>query len=150
VVGCTSSDRQLVNLQQQLFDKIELLRDASGVVQVDSRGEPKLRAAPGAKEAVVQYLTAGPVPRVRPSTGKPTPPLLVGEQRSFPYRFDLPSGVSAERLRVRLLFRAVPPYFLRALAKTQTPSDGQNLAALVQNLEINEMSRVETTLARRN
>lgn len=149
-VGCSASDRQLVNLQQQLFDKIELLRDASGIVQVDSRGEPKLRAAPGAKEAVVQFLTAGPVPRVRPSTGKPTPPLLAFEQRSFPYSFDVPSGSGVERLRVRLLFRAVPPYFMRALAKTQTAADGQNLAALVQNLEINEMSRVETAIARRN
>jgi hypothetical protein len=150
VVGCSSSDRQLVNLQQQLFDKIELLRDGSGVVQLDSRGQAKLRAAPGAKEAVVQYLTAGPVPRVRPSTGKPTPPLFVGEQRSFPYSFDVPSAAGAARLRVRLLFRAVPPYFLRALAKTQTAADGQNLASLVQNLEINEMARVETALQHRN
>ncbi|HVY31245.1 MAG TPA: multiheme c-type cytochrome [Polyangiaceae bacterium] len=150
VVGCPTSDRQLVNFQQQLFDKIELLRDSSGAVQLDSRGQAKLRAAPGAVEVVVQHLTSGPAPRVRPATGKPTPPLLVGEQRSFPYVFDLPSSSGASTLRVRLLFRAVPPYFLRALAKTQTPADGQNLAELVQNLEINEMARVEAPLLRRN
>lgn len=150
LVGCTTTDRQLVSFQQMLLDKIELLRDNSGVVQLDARNQPKLRAAPGSKEVVVQYLTSGPVPRVRPSTGKPTPPLVVGEQRSFPYVFDLPAGSGAERIRVRLLFRADPPYFLRALGKTQTAQDGQNLAGVVQNLEINEMSRVETALTSRN
>jgi hypothetical protein len=133
-----------------LMDKIELLRDANGVVQLDLRNEPKLRPAPGSKEAIVQFLTGGPVPRVRPSTGKPTPPLIVGEQRSFPYAFDLPAAAGAERVRVRLLFRAVPPYFLRALAKTQTPSDGPSLNGVVQNLEINEMARLEAPLTRRN
>jgi hypothetical protein len=133
-----------------LLDKIELLRDNNGVVQLDLRNEPKLRAAPGSKEVVVQYLTGGPVPRVRPSTGKPTPPLIVGEQRSFPYVFDLPSGATPTRVRVRLLFRAVPPYFLRALAKTQLAGDGASLTGLVPNLEINEMARVEAALPRPN
>jgi len=150
LVGCTVADRQLVSFQQMLLDKVELLRDDSGVVQLDLRNQPKLRPAPGSKEAVVQFLTGGPVPRVRPSTGKPTPPLVVGELRSFPYSFDLPSGSSAERVRVRLLFRADPPYFLRALSKSQTAADGQNLNGLVANLEISEMSRVEAVLARRN
>ncbi|HXK16911.1 MAG TPA: hypothetical protein VNG33_03885, partial [Polyangiaceae bacterium] len=150
MVGCSASDPQLVNFQQMLLDKVELLRDSNGVVALDLRGEPKLRAAPGAKEAIVQFLTGGPVPRVRPSTGKPTPALAAGEQRSFPYSFALPSGSGAERVRVRLLFRADPPYFLRALSKSQTAGDGQNVSALVSNLEISEMSRVEAVLARRN
>jgi hypothetical protein len=150
LIGCATTDRQLVSFQQMLMDKIELLRDANGVVQLDLRNEAKLRPAPGAKEAVVQFLTGGPVPRVRPSTGKPTPPLIVGEQRSFPYAFDLAATARAERVRVRLLFRAVPPYFLRALAKTQTPADGINLNGVVQNLEINEMARLEAPLTRRN
>lgn len=150
VVGCTTTDRQLVNFQQQLLDKIELLRDASGKTLLDLRQQPRLRAAPGSKEVVVQYLTGGPVSRVRPSTGQPTPPLSVGERRSFPYVFDVPAGSGAQRLRARLLFRAVPPYFLRALGKTQTPADGPSLTPLVQNLEINEMSRVEAVLPIRN
>jgi Cytochrome c554 and c-prime len=150
LVGCTASDRQLVSFQQMLMDKVELLRDDSGVVALDLRNEPKLRPAPGSKEAIVQFLTGGPVPRVRPSTGKPTPPLVTGELRSFPYAFDLPSGSGAERVRVRLLFRADPPYFLRALSKSQTSADGQNLSGLVANLEITEMSRVEAVLVRRN
>lgn len=150
LVGCTATDSQLVSFQQMLMDKIELLRDENGVVALDARKQPKLRAAPGSKEAIVQFLTGGPVPRVRPSTGKPTPPLIVGEQRAFPYLFELPSGSAAQRIRVRLLFRAVPPYFLRALGKTQTAQDGISLAGLVQNLEINEMSRVEAALTGRN
>jgi len=150
LIGCASTDRQLVSFQQMLLDKVELLRDANGVVQLDPRNEPKLRAAPGAKEAVVQFLTGGAVPRVRPSTGKPTPPLIVGEQRSFPYSFDVPAGSGVQRVRVRLLFRALPPYFLRALAKTQTANDGPNLNGVVGNLEINEMARLEATLTRRN
>lgn len=150
VTGCTTTDRQLVSFQQQLLDKIELLRSPSGAVQLDLRQQPRLRAAPGSKEVVVQHLTGGPVSRVRPSTGLPTPPLVVGEQRSFPYVFDLPPGAGAQRIQARLLFRAVPPYFLRALAKTQTPADGPALGPLVQNLEINEMSRVEAVLPIRN
>ncbi len=150
VVGCSATDRQLVSFQQQLLDKIELLRNASGVVQLDLRQQPRLRAAPGSKEVVVQYLTGGPVSRVRASTGTPTAPLIVGEQRSFPYVFEVPPGAGAQRIQVRLLFRAVPPYFLRALAKTQTAADGPSLTPLVQNLEINEMSRVEAVLPIRN
>ena len=150
MVGCSATDRLLVSFQQMLMDKIELLRDPSGVVQLDARNEPKLRPAPGSKEAIVQFLTGGPVPRLRPFTGKPTPPLVVGEQRAFPYAFDLRPGTGAERARARLLFRALPPYFMRALSKSQTPADGQNLAALIGNLEINEMARVEAPLTHRN
>jgi hypothetical protein len=150
LLGCSATDRQLVSFQQMLVDKIELLRDSAGVVQLDQRGEAKLARAAASKEVAVQFLTGGPVARVRPSTGKPTPPLIAGEARSFPYVFDLPSGVSAQRLRVRLLFRVVPPYFLRALAKSQTPSDGPTLTGFLGNLEINEMARVETALTRQN
>ncbi|RYZ03703.1 MAG: hypothetical protein EOO73_26980 [Myxococcales bacterium] len=146
VAGCTTTDRQLVSFQQQLLDKIELLRDAAGGAVLDLRRQPRLRAAPGSKEVVVQYLTGGPVSRVRPSTGQPTPPLIVGEQRSFPYVLDAPAGSRPQRIRARLLFRAVPPYFLRALGKTQTAADGPSLEALVGNLEINEMARVEALL----
>ena len=68
----------------------------------------------------------------------------------LPYALDVPSSSVPARVRARLLFRALPPYFVRALAKSQTPQDGPNLDALVQNLEINEMARVEATLPVRN
>ncbi len=150
LAGCASADRELVSFQQMLRDMIELARDAAGTVQLDARGEPKLRPAPGSREAVVQFLTGGAVPRVRPATGKPTPPLVVGEQRSFPYSFDLPAGASASRVVVRLLFRALPPYFMRALTKTQAPGDGPPLSGFLGNLEINEMARVDVAVTARN
>jgi hypothetical protein len=150
LVGCRATDRQLVSFQQMLVDKIELVRDAGGVVQLDLRGEPRLKRAAGSREVVVQFLTGGPVPRVRPATSQPNAPLVVGEERSFAYAFDLPSSASAALLRVRLLFRATPPYFLRALAKTQTADDGPNLSGFVSNLEINEMARVEARVTSRN
>jgi hypothetical protein len=150
LVGCRQTDQQLVSFQQMLVDKIELVRDGSGVVQLDLRGEPRLKRAPGAKEVIVQFLTGGPVPRVRPSTGKPTPPLVAGERRTFPYAFDVPGGANTARARVRLLFRATPPYFLRALAKSQTAQDGPNLTGFVGNLEVNEMARSEADVTRRN
>jgi hypothetical protein len=149
LVGCTTADRQLVSFQQMLLDQVELLRDGAGTVQLDARNQPKLRPAPGSKEVVVQYLTSGAVPRVRPSTGKPTPTLLTGEQKSFPYFFELPSGSQPARLVVRLLFRPMPPYFMRALSKTQQAGDGQKLSAFLGNLEIIEMSRVETQIPAR-
>jgi len=150
LVGCTATDRELVSFQQMLVDKIELLRDQAGTVLLDQRGQPRLTRAPGAKEAIVQFLTGGAVARPRASTGEPTPPLVVGEERSFSYAFQLPTGVRAESVRVRLLFRALPPYFLRALAKNQQPGDGPNLNSFIPNLEINEMARVEAPLPRRN
>ncbi|HEY6081172.1 MAG TPA: multiheme c-type cytochrome [Polyangiaceae bacterium] len=149
LVGCTQSDAQLVSFQQMLVDLVELVRDPAGVVQLDLRQQPRLQRTTGSKEVVVQHLTSGPVPRVRPSTGKPTSPLVVGEQRSFPYAFQLAAGSTAARLRVRLLLRVVPPYFLRALAKTQLAGDGPSLTGLLGNLEINEMARVETALPAR-
>jgi hypothetical protein len=146
LVGCKQSDTQLVSFQQMLVDQVELVRDAGGVVQLDLRQQPRLQRTTGSKEVVVQHITSGPVPRVRPATGKPTPPLIAGELRTFPYAFTLLNGARAATVRVRLLLRVTPPYFLRALAKTQQPGDGASLLGLIANLEINEMSRVEAAL----
>ncbi len=93
------------------------------------------RSATG-KESAIQTLTAGPVPRVRPFDQKPTTALAAGESHAFPYRFSIGSGGAPKTLRARLLFRASPPYFLRALG----------VPALVDGLEVNEMARLELTL----
>jgi hypothetical protein len=143
VSGCSAADPALVNFQQRLLDRVEPMRSESGIVQRDARGQALLAPAPAAHEVVVQHLTGGPVPRVRPATGKATPPLETGETRSFPYAFELPEGARAARVVARLLFRAMPPYFLRALGATQQPGDGAPLGPLVANLELNEMARVE-------
>jgi hypothetical protein len=46
------------------------------------------------------------------------------------------------------LFRALPPYFLRALASQQTAEDGNRVDAYVENLEIVEMTRARAALTR--
>jgi hypothetical protein len=73
------------------------------------------------------------VSRVRPFDHKPTAALGPGESHAFPYSFPISAGGVPKTLRARLLFRASPPYFLRALG----------LPALVDGLEVNEMAHLE-------
>jgi len=123
----------LVNFQQMLLDITQPKHAANGAPQLDRRGEPLLEAGPNARETAIQTLTAGPVPRVRPFDHKPTAALFAGEAHAFPYRFALDVSGVPKLVRVRLLFRASPPYFLRALG----------VPALVGGLEVNEMARLE-------
>jgi hypothetical protein len=145
IVGCQAVDRELVTFQQMLVDKVEPLRDATAKILLDRRGQPLLRRAPGGREVAIQYLTGGPVTRQRASTGEPMPPLVAGETRTIAYRLSL-GGERPAALRVRLLFRALPPYFLRALAERQQPGDGPNLLPLVANVEVDEMIAIEAKL----
>ncbi|HVR21082.1 MAG TPA: multiheme c-type cytochrome, partial [Polyangiaceae bacterium] len=114
VVGCRRSDPLLVNFQQQLVDRVAIARDVSGNAKVGVRGENLLEPARGAREVVLQFLDAGPVPRLRPATKKPTVPLVPGETATFPYTFTFAPDAAPARLTVRLLLRVAPPYFLRA------------------------------------
>src|SRR6185436_6074812 len=54
--GCTSADPLLVNFQQQLFDTVELARDAQNNPILDDRGEFKLARAERARETALQHL----------------------------------------------------------------------------------------------
>ncbi|MGC4091284.1 MAG: multiheme c-type cytochrome [Polyangiaceae bacterium] len=146
-VGCTAADPQLVNLQQRLLDRIEPSRDKAGNVLRDARNQAVLAAAAGADEVVVQHVTGGPVARVRPFDAKAMPPLAPGEARQFEYSFAQSSAARPARVRVRLLFRAVPPYFLRALASQQTPADGPRLDTFVRNIEVLEMAAASIAVA---
>jgi hypothetical protein len=146
VTGCAKSDPSLVSFQQMLVDKIQVQRDASGVVKTGARGENLLERAPGAKEAVIQELTGGPVARVRPSTGKPVPPLTPGETGTYPYALALGSNAAPKRVEVRLLFRVAAPYFLRALGQGQGPAEKVRLATLPAALEVTEMAKVVVPL----
>jgi hypothetical protein len=144
--GCKTSDKRLVNFQQMLVDKIEVSRDEGGAVRLGARGENLLQAAEGAKECVIQYLTAGPVPRKRPATGKLTPPLAPGETGTYPYSFPLGPTANPKRLTARLLFRVASPYFLRALGKDQPPAEKPRVDVLVTELEVTEMATVTLDL----
>jgi hypothetical protein len=144
--GCRAADPALVNFQQMLVDKVEVLRDASGAIRTGSRGERLLARAQGSKEAVIQELDGGPVPRTRKATGKPTPPLAPGETATFPYELPVTGGGGPAHLRVRLLFRVAPAYFLRALGREQPPAEEPRLEKLVSELSVTEMARADADL----
>jgi len=146
LVGCTAADTQLVNFQQMLVDKIEVARDSAGAILTGLRGERLLTRGAGSKEAVLQELNGGPVPRARKSTGKPTPPLAPGESATFPYRLAVPAGRTPTHLEVRLLFRVASPYFLRALGRGQPPNEKPRLESLIPELVVTEMSKVALDL----
>jgi hypothetical protein len=148
VAGCSQADSLLVNFQQKLVDRVELARDAGGNVKRDARGQPQLAPSSGGKEVIVQHLSGGAVARVRSFDALPVPPLEPGEARSFDYTLPLGPNRSVSTVRARLLFRALPPYFLRALASQQTAEDGNRVDAYVENLEIVEMTRARAALTR--
>ncbi|MFZ5895628.1 MAG: multiheme c-type cytochrome [Myxococcota bacterium] len=145
-VGCNAIDPQLVNLQQRLLDRVEIAKDAAGTQLRDIRGEFVLSAAAGADEVVVQHVTSGPVARVRPFDNQRLTPLFPGETRNFNYSFGVAGSARPLRTEVRVLFRAVPPYFLRALASQQTERDGPRLDTLVGNIEVVEVARLTNSL----
>jgi hypothetical protein len=149
-LGCDQPDLLLVNFQTILLDRIEPAKAADGRVELDELGHAKLAPAAGAKETFLQHFTGGAVARIRGFDNKPVPPLDPGEERSFSYRFELGKGSGAAReLRVRLLFRALAPYFLRALGNGQ-PANEPPVAPLVENLRIDELARVSAVVPATN
>jgi len=146
LVGCASADASLVNFQQMLVDKIEVARDASGAILTGLRGERLLARSAGSREAVIQELNGGPVPRTRKATGKPVPPLPPGETATFPYRLAVPAGGTPAHLEVRLLFRVASPYFLRALGREQPPGEKPRLETLIGELVVTEMGKIALDL----
>ena len=50
------------------------------------------------------------------------------------------------RLQVRLLFRVASPYFLRALGREQPPGEKPRLEALIPELVVTEMGKVDLDL----
>jgi hypothetical protein len=143
VVACTEPDAQLVNLQRRLVDMVEVKRDAGGAEARTERGELVAVAAPGAQEVSIQRLLGGAVARIRPSDGQPLTGLAPNEVRGFEYRVALGSGVAPYTVRARLLFRHLPPYFLRDLAARQPADEVPRLEPLIANLEIVSMAEAE-------
>jgi hypothetical protein len=143
--GCTASDPQLVNLQKKLVTKTVPMRDEQGQLFTDKHGDHAAIQADDGFEVPLQHLTGGAVVRVRPADGALLSPISPGETRRWGYRVPLPSE-GAVRLSVRLLFRHLPPYFLRQLAAGQPKTEEPRLAPLVENLEVVEMASAELSL----
>ena len=145
VEGCKKSDPFLVNLQQKLVTKFQIVvDDKTGEKQVDDNGEFKVEAAEGAVETSIQHLRVAPVPRTRPFDKSKLTTLQPGEERRFPYKIALDDPSSA-KIKVRLMFRSLPPYFLRELAKDQAADEVQ-LKDLIPNLQISEIEVAEQTV----
>lgn len=128
--GCDQGvDDELVTLQQKLVNLAGFQADGSdpfdpaGLTQAVEIGE----------ETSLQYLHGGVVARQRPFDGTQLVNLKPFEERSFHY--DIPGGGGGTHVQARLLFRQMPPYFLRSLASGQQPTDMPQLAPLVENLE---------------
>jgi hypothetical protein len=132
VQGCAAADPQLVNFQQKLVDRIALVN--GNIIQA---GE----------ETWLQNLDGGAVARVRPVDGQLLSRITPNETRTFFYQAVLPNRLPAgATLTVRLLFRNLPPYFLRALADHQPAGEQPQIAPLINNVQIVEMAAAEIPL----
>jgi hypothetical protein len=141
VVGCDASDPQLVNIQGKLIDRRDVVRDASGKPQVNEEGEQVVIAAEGARETVIQHLAGGVVARIRPATKQKMLPIPPNEAVSFSYRFTMARPSANPTVTVRLMFRNLPPYFVRALGAGQPAGEEPKVGPLVKNLRPVEMAK---------
>lgn len=147
IEGCTKSDPQLLNFQKKLVDKSTVLLDSSGNPVLNARGEQIAILAPGGHESSIQHLSGNAITRKRPFDGKLLVSLQPGERQSFDYQVPVPSGVGSVEISARLLFRNLPPYFVRHLGSRQPKDEVPQVAPLVKNLDIVEMAAAELRFA---
>jgi hypothetical protein len=146
---CSAFDPQLVNFQTKLVEHIEAQREPNGAKVLDEFGEVKLAQADKAKESVLQPIAGGAVARVRPSDKQALGQIVAGQSRTFRYSVPLPKNGGDASVSARLLFRNLPPYFLRAIAAGQAPAETPKLGPLVNNLQIVEMTQEKATISLR-
>ena len=145
--GCSAPDPLLVNFQTKLVDKIDILRDAAQQPVRNADNELIPIQATGGHETVLQQLTGGAIARKRPSDGQAQNPIPPGETRDFTYEIDA-TGFPAQTLTVsvRLLFRNLPPYFLRALAARQPKDEVPRLYPLIANVQTVSMGTASRSI----
>jgi hypothetical protein len=119
------ADPQLVNFQQKLVD---LIADGGGVAVQDPNG----------REATLQFLDGGAVPRKRPSDGQTLNTIPFQDIRSFNYSLEIAPQNDQISVKVRLLYRNLPPYFVRTLANNSAGGSSELLRELqfVQTVEL--------------
>lgn len=140
VEGCAAADPLLASFQQKLVDRVVPKGGADGPA-VDARGELVAAALDPKNEVVLQHLEGGALPRIRQSDGIAVKPLVPGETRRFTYELlGRVRNIGTSRVTARLLFRALPPYFVRALM------DGHpGKTTALESLDIVEMARATAT-----
>ncbi len=150
VIGCTQVDTQLVNIQLKLVDKIAALSDNNGQPVKDEGGDNVLIQSREGNETYLQFFTGGGVARQRPSDKISMGPLRPLQRKTYNYVIPLPKQVKAGTFQARLLFRNLPPYWVRGMAKEQKPGtgDGPRLEPLVPNLQTVEMGKLTGTFVR--
>jgi hypothetical protein len=148
VVGCTEVDNQLVNIQLKLVDKIAALADANGQPVLDEIGDHVLIQSKEGNETFLQHLTGGAVARIRPSDKANLGSLRPLARKTFGYTIPLPGNVRSGSFTARLLFRNLPPYWVRAMARAQPPNELPRLEPLIPNLQIVEMAKVAGSFSR--
>lgn len=130
--GCGRQvDDELSTFQQALVSLAGFQPDGSD--PFDPAGLTK--AVELGEETFLQYQHAGVVARQRTFNDDSLANLKPFEQRELHY--DVPTGGSGRgvHVRARLLFRQLPPYFVRALASKQSATEMPQLAPLLGNLE---------------
>lgn len=147
IQSCSAPDPQLLSFQKKLVSKSTVKVDAQGNPVTNARGEQIPILAEGGHETSIQHLTGNAIARTRPSDGKVMASLQPGEGRSFVYSVPVPPGVEQLDISARLLFRNLPPYFLRHLASNQPKDEVPQIAPLIKNLDIVEMSAQKTRFA---
>jgi hypothetical protein len=140
--NCNFVDNELVTLQQKLVSLATFEPDGSD--PFDPAGLTK--AVEIGEETWLQFLHGGVVARQRPFDGTQLVNLKPFEQEEFNYDVPLNGLSDGVHIQARLLFRQLPPYFLRALASQQSPSDTPQLAPLIGNLETLVMATDELDL----
>lgn len=149
VLGCSASDPQLVNIQGKLVDKTEPKKDKNGELVRNEKGELVNAQTEDGEETWLQRLGGGVVARIRPSDKQALGTIPPNDTRTFGYKVPLGVRPSAVTISVRLLFRNMPPYFLRALAANQPADEKPKLGTFIPNLQVVEMaSRRETVPVR--
>jgi hypothetical protein len=141
VRGCAAFDSQLVNFQQKLIDEIDILLDENDQPVRNDDGDFIIVQPPGGEETNLQHLEGGVVARVRPFDGQVLGLIPPNETRTFVYFVPIEGELPSEiRISVRLLFRNLPPYFLRALGEEQPDDEIPQIGPLIENLQIVEMA----------
>jgi len=134
VQGCTVVDDQLVNIQLKLIDRIAM----TGA---------ELSQPSGSSETYLQRLTGGGVARTRPFDGTSMAPLKPLEKKSFTYSIRL-AGAERGTFTVRLMFRNLPPYWVRGMARAQPPAEQPRLEPMVENIQTVVMAEKTASFSR--
>ncbi len=152
IAGCTEVDTNLVLLQLKLVDKISVAGDASGAPLKDEHGDRVVIQSKDGKESTEQYIEGGGVARKRAVDKSSMAPLRPAETRGYEYLAPLVTaraGVSQSgSVSVRLLFRNLPPYFLRGLGSHQQASEPLKIAPFVDKLRVVEVARLDAKYGR--